>query len=244
MINGCLVIIPLFNESKTIEAVLRETRSYYRGDILIIDDGSTDNSISIIKSLSDSRIVILTHQENLGYGRSLIDGFQYAIKNRYSSVVTMDCDFQHEPCCIPQFLAELKNTDVISGSRYFFDFVGNDSAPADRSRINKIITTEINRITSYNLTDAFCGFKAYRVSALKNLRLTEGGYGMPLQFWLQAFALGLTIKEIPVKRIYPNLNRSFGEELDNPENRLSYYYQVINKEKNVIKCSTNRCASR
>lgn len=240
-----LVVIPLYNEEESIIPVIAETRRYYQGDILIINDGSTDDSLEKIASVADDKLIVLNHGVNKGYGRSLIDGFDFAIQNGYDFVVTMDCDFQHEPSCLPQFLKEAKESDIVSGSRYFFDIAGSSNAPIDRFRINRLITAEVNSITGYSLTDAFCGFKAYKVAALKRVRLSEEGYAMPLQFWVQAAAACLRVKEIPVKRIYLNLERRFGNGLDDPEQRLKYYRQVLEREKkNAGRCFTYRCASR
>ena len=62
------------------------------------------------------------------------------------------------------------------------------------------MTAELNRRLGYNLTDAFCGFKAYRVEALKHLSIDEVGYAMPLQLWVQAAAAGLKVIELPTER--------------------------------------------
>ena len=94
------------------------------------------------------------------------------------------------------------------------------------------ITQTLNKLTGLNLTDSFCGFKAYKVDALKEMKLTENGYGTPLQLWMQAWKLGLRIKEISVKLIYNNTSRSFSGELDKPAIRLSYYKEIIEKEMN------------
>jgi len=240
-----LVVIPLYNEESTIASVIQEIRKYYTEDILIINDGSTDRSAQIVTDLADPRVGMLCHCTNLGYGRSLIDAFGYAVGNSFDAVVTIDCDWQHEPRFIPQFFEELRNADVISGSRYFFDNSNQNVAPESRYKINKIITSEINQITDFRLTDTFCGFKAYRVSALKKIHLSEPGYAMPLQFWIQAWYRGLRIKEIPVTRIYLNLNRTFGGGIDDPEKRLQYYRQIIEKEISHAKdCVVNRCSSR
>lgn len=224
---GNLIIIPVYNEEQYIEGVLKKVRENTDSDILIINDGSTDNSLKIIESCG---VKTITHPENQGYGKSLIDGFDFAISRGYKYAVTMDCDEQHEPHLIPAFLKEINGFDVISGSRYLKDFPSNNSPPQDRKYINEQITKIINRRTGYNLTDSFCGFKAYRVDSLKKLRLTEWGYGMPLQLWIQAWNKGLAVKEYPVERIYKNLGRSFGEELDDPQKRLSYYKRVIELE--------------
>ena len=80
----------------------------------------------------------------------------------------------------------------------------------DRCRINRLITEELNRRLGLSLTDAFCGFKAYRVAALAKIELTEPGYAMPLELWVRAVQLGLRIVELPVPLIYLDEKRSFG----------------------------------
>ena len=99
--------------------------------------------------------------------------------------------------------------------------------PEVRKRINMIITGEINRRLSLNITDAFCGFKAYRTSALAKISLTETGYAMPLELWAQAYRLGLKIVEVAVPMIYLDENRSFGGALDQAEVRLAVYRRVL-----------------
>jgi len=85
----------------------------------------------------------------------------------------------------------------------------------------------LNERFGLNLTDTFCGFKAYRREALAKLRITETGWGMPLQLWVQAARLGLCIKEVGVPRVYLDPNRAFGGVLDDPSERLAYYRSVI-----------------
>ena len=244
-VEGRLVAIPLFNEEATIASIVREIRRYYNDDILVVNDGSTDCSKHLLDKLGDARVSLISHEVNLGYGQSLIDAFRYAIEKEYTALVTIDCDWQHEPKQIPEFFREIKNYDVVSGSRYYFDLKNNGIAPNDRYKINREITEKLAAVTRYKLTDSFCGFKAYKVSSLKRLELDETGYAMPLQLWIQACAAGFKIKEIPVKRIYNNLNRSFGEIMDDPVKRLQYYLDVIEKElrKNESKCNANCFAS-
>jgi len=139
----------------------------------------------------------------------------------------MDCDGQHEPAHIPEFLDALaQGGDVISGSRYLPSSRSVGRAPAQRREVNDRVTAEVNRVTGWGITDAFCGFKAYRIGALARITLSEPGYAMPLEFWAKAFRVGLSIREIPVERIYCDYDRSFGEDLDDPARRLAYYLSV------------------
>ena len=87
----------------------------------------------------------------------------------------------------------------------------------------------MNRRLGLSLTDAFCGFKAYRVGSLKRLRLTEPGYAMPLELWVQAAAAGLTIVELPVPLVYLDESRSFGGALDDATTRLDHYCEVLDR---------------
>lgn len=225
-----IVVIPLYNEVNTINLVLREVRLHTTADILVIDDGSDDGSTEKLSGIKG--LTLITHSQNIGYGQSLIDGFQYAIKNKYDRLVTIDCDDQHEPQMVPTFFDALADTNILSGSRYLIDYPDNSSPPPDRKNINMKITDIINDITNFNLTDSFCGFKGYKVEALSKLSLTETGYGLPLQLWIQAWKAGLRVAERETKRIYSNIGRTFGGGLDIPEKRLEYYKQVIEKEIN------------
>ncbi len=221
-----LVAIPVFNEEKTLSSVLKEVKRY-APHILVINDGSTDGTRRLLR---DERSVYqIHHRANLGYGQSLIDAFQYAVQMGYDWLITMDCDEQHEPASIREFMAdaERNEADIISGSRYLDEWPDNSSPPLDRRAINQKITDVLNELLDLNITDAFCGFKAYRTDALRRMNLSVPGYGIPLQFWVQAAFKGLRIREIPVKLIYNDPNRHFGGDLDDPDARLLYYYDVL-----------------
>ena len=228
--NRELVIIPIYNEQRYIEEIIFELYRWYCGDVLCIDDGSTDNSFNILKRLESTRLKVIRHEINRGYGSSLIEGFKFAAANGYEKLVTMDCDRQHEPRFVPTFFSALTDVDIVSGSRYLEDNPDNSTPPADRRSINATVTSWVNKLTGYGITDAFCGFKACKVQAMAKLPLSETGYAFPLQFWVQAYNLGLTVRELAVPRIYIDASRTFGGHLDNPEVRLSHYKEIFEKE--------------
>jgi hypothetical protein len=143
--------------------------------------------------------------------------------------VTIDCDGQHQPQLIPRFVEMAAEADIVSGSRYLRRFPGDSEPPAQRRQINEAITLEVNRSLGLDLTDAFCGFKAYRAPLLACFRLTEDGYAMPLELWAQAARLGLKIVEVAVPLLYLDEKRSFGGALDNADTRLQVYRQVLQK---------------
>ncbi len=224
-----LIVIPVYNEEHTLDRVLAEVRTRAASaDILVVDDGSTDGSPGIVARHPHVRVI--RHATNQGYGQSLISGFTYAIDHEYDVVVTIDCDEQHEPSRIPDFLLAINSADIVSGSRYLDPASPGDPAPPDRRRLNEEFTEHLRAITGYALTDAWCGFKAYRLAALRKLRLSEPSYGMPLQVWVQAAYHGLRVIELPVPRIYKNPNRKFWGGLDDPETRRAYYLRLLEAE--------------
>ena len=226
---GSLIIIPVFNEEATLDQVLVEVRRAVPAcDILVVDDGSTDRSPQIIRAHADVQMV--RHDTNRGYGQSLITGFRYAIDGGYAVAVTIDCDEQHEPQRIPDFLQAIATADIVSGSRYLDPTLPGDPPPPDRVRLNREFVARLRTITGYTLTDAWCGFKAYRVEALRKLQLTEPSYGLPLQVWVQAAYHHLRVVELAVARIYRNPRRQFWGGLDDADARRAYYLKVLEAE--------------
>ena len=223
-----LLAIPVFNEESYLLRVLESVRRFSR-HILVIDDGSTDNTPNLLRR--QNGIEIITHPENRGYGKSLADAFCFARRGGFDWLVTMDCDEQHEPDQIPRFLAaaEDDDADLISGTRYP-DGQDDRAAPADRRRINRIITARLNESLGLGLTDAFCGFKAYRVATLESFKITVPGYAMPIQLWVQAARAALRVRELPVRLIYNDPTRHFGGMLDDPDVRLEHYTDVLTAE--------------
>jgi dolichol-phosphate mannosyltransferase len=221
-----LTALPVYNEAKSVQGVLDAVRAY-SDHVLVVDDGSSDGTSELLDRRSDIRLV--RHAENQGYGAALATAFRYTIEHGFDGVVTIDCDGQHEPKRIPRFVAAAKSVDIVSGSRYLKQYPGDSEPPAQRRWINQQITAEINRRLGLSLTDAFCGFKAYRTSALKQFDIQETGYAMPLELWVQAACLRLKIIELPVPLIYLDEKRSFGGVLDDAATRLEYYHDVLDR---------------
>ncbi len=225
---NALIGLPIYNEQQYLSTVLDRIAAYGH-DMVAVDDGSTDGSLAMLTARED--VAVLTHTENQGYGQSLIDLFRYAIEKSYHWLVTIDCDLQHDTAEIPAFLAAAAENaaDIISGTRYAKP-APQDAAPEDRMRINRLITETLNIALDLNLTDAFCGFKAYRVAALQRLDLNIPGYAMPLQLWVQAVRRGFAIRELPVRLIYTDAYRHFGGQLDDLSQRLRHYMTVLLEE--------------
>jgi dolichol-phosphate mannosyltransferase len=241
--GSALIALPVYNEQSTVNQVLDEVAKYGH-PILVVNDGSSDGTAEILEARSD--IAVVHHQQNQGYGAALLTAFDYAQTNGFEVIVTLDCDGQHEPQRIPRFIKACEGADIVSGSRYLKQYEGDSQPPAQRRWINLRVTAEINRLLGFHLTDAFCGFKAYRVAALKKLNVTEPGYAMPLELWVEAAKAGLSVIELPVPLIYLDENRSFGGALDDGTTRLNYYHLVLDRSMaraGLTACPPERIAS-
>jgi dolichol-phosphate mannosyltransferase len=219
-----LTAIPIYNEEENLQPVLAEVLRHAE-DVLVVDDGSTDRTADLLRSFPT--VQTIRHPRNLGYGASLRTAFRAALAKGFDGVVTLDCDGQHEPARIPVLAERLDEADLVSGSRYLQVFDPTQTPPEQRRRINVEVTRWLNECLGLNLTDAFCGFKAYRTSALRSFDITEDGYAMPLQVWVQAVAHGMKIVEVPVPLIYLDESRAFGGALDNADYRLGHYRRVF-----------------
>ena len=173
-----LTAIPVHNEEKYLPGVLREV-ARHADEILVVDDGSTDRTAELLERFPGVKVI--RHPRNLGYGAGLKTAFRHAIEAGYDGLVTLDCDGQHEPALIPELAARLADADLVSGSRYLRVFDPSQRPPEERRRINAHVTGWLNECLGLNLTDAFCGFKAYRRSALEVLEITDNGYAMPFR---------------------------------------------------------------
>ncbi|MFN9750926.1 MAG: glycosyltransferase family 2 protein, partial [Planctomycetota bacterium] len=138
-----LTALPVYNELKNVNRVLDEVVRH-ADDVLVVDDGSKDGTSELLEHRRDIQLV--THDPNRGYGAALITAFDYAVTHGYELLITIDCDGQHEPQRIREFVAEYDRTgaDLISGSRYLEQFGSNTPVPVERRRINHHITQVLN----------------------------------------------------------------------------------------------------
>ena len=103
-----LTALPVFNEERHVVDVISEVRKYST-DILLVDDGSSDKTPEILKTLRD--VSVVRHQQNQGYGAALRTAFTFALSGQYDVLVTIDCDGQHQPALIPELAAAVFNQD-------------------------------------------------------------------------------------------------------------------------------------
>lgn len=201
---NCLIACPVHNEEKYLDQMLSKTLdtlyhipSHCISKILVIDDGSKDHTAAIIRKYP---VLSITHCRNLGYGAALRTAFKFAIDHNFDHIITLDLDGQHPPEYLLTFLNFIDTADVVSGSRYLLTSprLSKPRAP----QINQFFTKVINDLFNLNITDVGCGMKAVSTDLLRNIRLTESGYGMPLEFWCQCYEQHALVRELPIPLIY------------------------------------------
>ena len=198
-----LIIIPTYNELENLPRLIPEVLSKDNGiDILIVDDNSPDGTAAFVENemKNNNRIHLIKRPSKQGLGTAYIAGFKYAIQNGYDFVFEMDADFSHDPKEIPRFLDEIKNSDVILGSRYI-NGVNVINWPMRRLLLSSFANLYTRFITGMPVHDATGGYKCFRRKVLEAINLekvTSNGYAFQIEMSFKAWKKGFKLKEIPI----------------------------------------------
>ena len=193
--NKVAAVIPFYNESRTINEVIKKTSKHVHF-IFAVDDGSTDNSVEQITSIE--KVQIVTVRENRGKGFALRTGMNAALNAGYNKIVTLDADLQHNPDEIPLFLDGLKNYHIVIGNR-----LNNlKGMPLHRRMSNKITSKLLSIKTGQGIIDSQCGFRAYRSEILKNIQTVKNGYEAESEILIIAAKKNYKIGFVDIATIY------------------------------------------
>jgi dolichol-phosphate mannosyltransferase len=198
-----LIIIPTYNERENIKKLIPAIKKVNRScHILIVDDNSTDGTGLEIKRFTrkDKTIKLLSRSKKTGLGTAYVDGFKYALKEKYDLIFEMDADFSHDPKYIPDFLREIKDYDLVIGSRYL-NGVSVVNWPISRLILSKFANFYARFITGLPLTDCTSGYKCYRRKVIEDIDLNKihsDGYAFQIEMHYKAWKKGFKIREIPI----------------------------------------------
>lgn len=160
-----IVIIPCYNEEKSIVKTVRELKEKTNFDYIIVNDGSTDNSLDIIRK---NKLNYINLDNNLGIGGAMQTGYKYAYNHNYDIAVQLDGDGQHSPTYIKKIIEEIENgtADMVIGSR----FIGNKSEfkSSQIRRVGiKLLSSLVYMMTKYKILDITSGFRAVNKKIIK-----------------------------------------------------------------------------
>ncbi len=206
MVKKLLVIIPAFNEEEKIGEVIQKIPGKIRGiskiQILVIDDGSTDQTARIARGLGAE---VIKHHYNMGIGAAFSTGLQHALDNNFDLMVNIDGDSQFNPKDIPKLLEPILNDnfDFVTASR-FIDKDYFPKMPLVKFWGNKLMSILISKIVGKRYYDVSCGFRAYSKKALLSLNL-HGNFTYTHELFIDLSFKKLNIVEIPIKvKYYPS----------------------------------------
>jgi glycosyltransferase involved in cell wall biosynthesis len=201
------VVIPAYNEEKTIGNVIEETIQIMDSlglpyEIIVVDDGSTDRTREVA---SRYKATVLSNGRNRGKGYALRKGFQHA---QGDIVVTIDADGSHKPKEIPDLINPLFNgADIVAGSRFLGD--GKNHTCKLHMLGNHLINTAIMVLTRKLITDSQTGLRAFKREFLQKIHLESYGYEIETEITVKSLKNGFKLKEVPIsceKRKY-NISR-------------------------------------
>lgn len=202
-LDKAVVIIPTYNEISNIEKMLETLHRLYPSlNVLIIDDGSPDGTAQVVKSFQakKSNLHMIERTGKLGLGTAYIKGFRWALENNYEAVITMDCDFSHEPEAIPSFTDKIGQYDLVVGSRYIGG-IRIMNWPMQRLLLSYFASIYARVITGIPFSDSTGGYNCYSRKALSSINLDKIfsiGYAFQIELKYKVWSLGLPSMENPI----------------------------------------------
>lgn len=195
---GVTVVIPTYNNAGTIASVIRQVLEY-AAQVIVVNDGSTDNTLTVLQSFPSVRLI--TYLENKGKGYALQKGLQQAAREGFRYALTIDSDGQHFPDDIPVFIREIEiHPDaLLIGARN----LTSDHMPAKNTFANRFSNFWFRLETGIRLTDSQSGYRLYPLEKLKNMRFFSGKYEFELEIMVRAAWRRIPVRNVPVKVYYP-----------------------------------------
>ncbi len=208
MKNKVLIAIPAYNEAKYIEELL-SSLSVYQSDLVVINDGSTDNTYEIVKKMG---VNIISHKNNLGLAAAYNSMFNYADKYNYTHLVTLDGDGQHDTSYIPKFIDKFEEFDFIAGNR----FHSLNNIPISKIASNFFALMLSRNTFGITLPDIACGFRGMKLDA-KTKQIQSLHYGVIYEMLFKKLQIGSNVGVVNIPATYntntpltTNINEIFG----------------------------------
>lgn len=194
--KSVLVMIPAYNEAKSIQSVCRAVleRGY---DLVVIDDGSKDDTVTQVEKLN---VTVLKAERNEGKGKALRRGFDWFLGQPYSAVILMDADGQHEVAELDQFLGAIGDSQkhLVIGNR----MQNPGGMPWLRRKTNHFMSWLISIIAGQFVPDTQCGYRAIRREVLEKVAFFTDRFEIESEMILRSAAKSFIIHSIPIQSVY------------------------------------------
>ena len=191
------ILLPGYNVARHLEALVEALRRELPGaELLLVDDGSADDTAEVARSLG---LTVIEHEVNQGKGMALRTGFEVAASSDAEAVITMDSDGQHLPSEAMRFVdAWQAGADVVVGDR----MADNDNMPWLRKRTNEFTSWVISRVAGARIPDSQNGYRLFDTKVLRTVHLESRRYDMESEILIRAARQGYRIAAVPVSTIY------------------------------------------
>ncbi len=199
-----LVIVPTYNEARNLPHILPQILAQDPAiEVLVVDDGSPDGTGELADDYAsrDARVHVLHREGKQGLGTAYRAGFRWALQRDYDLMFEMDSDFSHDPRHLREFLAAVRDADLVLGSRYLDGRVTVINWPMSRLLLSYGANIYARVITGLRVCDATGGFKCFRRRVLEAIDLDavhSNGYSFQIEMSFRAYRKGFRIKEIPI----------------------------------------------
>ena len=221
-----IAIVPTYNEKENIQQLIKEILKY-GVDVLVVDDNSPDGTWKIVQELAkkDKRVHLLLRTKNKGRGLAGVAGFKFAVEKKYDYIIEMDADFSHNPKYIPDFLKNIKEFDVVLGSRAVEG--GEDvGRPLLRKMITRLANGYIGMILGLKVKDCNSGYRCFKRNVLESIGLDNiiaKGPSIVQEIIYKVHLKGFKIKEIPIQFV----EREQGSSKLGPQQLWRGYMMVL-----------------
>ena len=194
--NNVCVLIPSYNEARTIGGIVRAVKTLGL-TAYVIDDGSADDTSAIARK---EGAVVLRHEMNKGKGEALREGFKYMLKKNYEAVIVIDGDGQHEVASISDFIkkAQDANFDILIGNR----MLDTKKMPFTRQATNHFMSYIVSRVCGQAIPDTQCGYRLIKRKVLENVTLESSNFEIESELIIKACRKGFKVGSVPIKTIY------------------------------------------
>jgi len=217
-------VIPAFNESSSIRAVVEGVRAAV-AHVIVVDDGSTDDTAVRARTAGAE---VLVHDANRGKGHAVRTGLARVLDGAFTHVLLLDADMQHLPEEAGALLAaaDASGAEIVLGERRF----DPSRMPASRYHANRIGSRVLSWFVGVPVHDTQCGFRVFRIDALRPLKLSASGYEIETEMLVKVRRRGGRVATVPVTAVYGNQRSKLRPVPDTTRTCfLAVYYRFLER---------------